>query len=93
MITASRLRTVDTLVPGLALAAAGAVGALGIHHAVPAAPTLSLAILLGVGAANLPRARRFVQGAGRPGLSLAGRGPMRLGIVLLGYQVSDCFQS
>ncbi|MCF6525833.1 YeiH family protein [Streptomyces sp. JJ36] len=70
--------------PGLALAVAGVAAAWGVHLLLPAVPMLSTALLLGLAAAHLPGARGFVRGTGRPGLTLAGKRLMRLGVVLLG---------
>jgi uncharacterized integral membrane protein (TIGR00698 family) len=74
--------------PGLALAGAGVTVAWTVHHAVPAVPMLTAAVVLGVAAAHLPGSRTLVHGPGRPGLSLAARSLMRVGIVLLGLQLS-----
>ncbi|MEU9127681.1 putative sulfate exporter family transporter [Kitasatospora sp. NPDC048540] len=74
--------------PGLALAALGVATAWGVHAAVPAVPRLTAAVALGVAAAHLPGLRGLVRGAARPGLSLAGRRLMRIGIVLLGCKLS-----
>ncbi|MZD04731.1 putative sulfate exporter family transporter [Streptomyces sp. SID5785] len=76
------------LAPGLALAAAGVAAAYGVHALVPAVPTLTAAVVLGVVAAHLPGAAPLVRGVGRPGLSMAGKRLMRLGIVLLGLKLS-----
>ncbi|RSS61341.1 putative sulfate exporter family transporter [Streptomyces sp. WAC06614] len=70
--------------PGLAMASAGALLAWGVHRLVPAVPMLTASVVLGIAAAHLPRLRTFVRGTARPGLSLAGRRLMRIGIVLLG---------
>ncbi|MEV8532352.1 putative sulfate exporter family transporter [Streptomyces sp. NPDC051211] len=70
--------------PGLATAALGALLAWGVHRLVPAVPMLTASVVLGIAVAHLPRVRTFVRGAARPGLSLAGRRLMRIGIVLLG---------
>ncbi|MEV5988383.1 putative sulfate exporter family transporter [Streptomyces sp. NPDC052051] len=75
-------------VPGLALAAVGVAAAFGVHALVPAVPTLTVAVVLGVVAAHLPGAAPLVRGVARPGLSLAGKRLMRLGIVLLGLKLS-----
>lgn len=74
--------------PGLALAAAGVAAARGVHGLAPAVPTLSAAIVLGVAAAHLPGLGALVNGAARPGLTLAGRRLMRIGVVLLGLRLS-----
>ncbi|MFE9258452.1 YeiH family protein [Streptomyces sp. NPDC006879] len=73
--------------PGLALAAAGTAAAWGVHRAAADVPMLTAAVVLGVIGAHLPRLRVFVRGNGRPGLSLAGRRLMRVGIVLLGLDL------
>ncbi|MFJ7267220.1 YeiH family protein [Streptomyces sp. NPDC099050] len=70
--------------PGLGLAAAGVLVAWSVHRLVPWAPMLTVAVVLGIAAAHLPGLRGFVRGPARPGLSLAGRRLMRIGIVLLG---------
>ncbi|MQS05530.1 putative sulfate exporter family transporter, partial [Streptomyces sp. OF1] len=59
-----------------------------VHRLLPAVPMLTAAVVLGLLAAHLPSVRRLVRGAARPGLSLAGRRLMRLGIVLLGLKLS-----
>ncbi|MGP3950099.1 YeiH family protein [Streptomyces sp. 7N604] len=73
---------------GLALAALGVAAAWGVHRALPAVPMLTAAVVLGVGAAHLPGVRGLVRGTGRPGLALAAKRLMRLGIVLLGLKLS-----
>lgn len=74
--------------PGL-LAAAAAVGlALAIHALVPVLPAMTLAVVLGLLAANVPGAADWTAGPARPGLDFAGRHLMRGGIVLLGLKVS-----
>jgi uncharacterized integral membrane protein (TIGR00698 family) len=73
---------------GLGLAAGGVAAAWGVHRAVPAVPLLTAAVVLGIGAAQLPGTRGLVRGRCRAGLSLAGKRLMRLGIVLLGLKLS-----
>ncbi|MER6912759.1 putative sulfate exporter family transporter [Streptomyces sp. NPDC000594] len=73
--------------PGLALAAAATIAAWLVHRAVPAVPLLTAAVLLGVAVAHLPRLRPRLTGPYRPGLALASRRLMRVGIVLLGLKV------
>lgn len=70
--------------PGLGLAAAGVLVAWSLHRLAPWAPMLTVSVVLGIAVAHLPRLRGFVRGPARPGLSLAGRRLMRIGIVLLG---------
>ncbi|MFC3505567.1 YeiH family protein [Micromonospora krabiensis] len=76
------------LLPGLLLAAVGAALAWAVHLLVPAVPALTAAIVLGVAAAHLPGLRERVRGAARPGLSVAAKRLMRVGIVLLGLKLS-----
>ncbi|WP_328299664.1 putative sulfate exporter family transporter [Streptomyces sp. NBC_00435] len=70
--------------PGLGLAAAGVIVAWSVHRLAPWAPMLTVSVVLGITSAHLPGLRGFVRGPARPGLSLAGRRLMRIGIVLLG---------
>ncbi|MCT2591261.1 putative sulfate exporter family transporter [Streptomyces sp. N2-109] len=74
--------------PGLALAAAGVGLAEAVHLLLPAVPMLTAAVVLGIAAAHLPGVRRWVCGPARPGLSLAGKRLMRIGVVLLGLELS-----
>ncbi|MFI8852063.1 YeiH family protein [Streptomyces sp. NPDC053499] len=59
-----------------------------VHLLVPAVPMLTVAVVLGIAAAHLPGLRGLVRGAARPGLTLAGKRLMRLGIVLLGLKLA-----
>ncbi|MEU9940202.1 YeiH family protein [Streptomyces lavendulae] len=77
-------RETSTSWPGLGLAAAGTLVAWCVHEVVPAVPMLTASVVLGIAAAHLPGLRGVVRGPARPGLSLAGRRLMRIGIVLLG---------
>nr|WSX50981.1 putative sulfate exporter family transporter [Streptomyces sp. NBC_00974] len=70
--------------PGLGLALAGVLVAWSVHRLASWAPMLTVSVVLGIAAAHLPGLRGFVRGPARPGLSLAGRRLMRIGIVLLG---------
>lgn len=88
---ATRTRSLPPLggdAPGLLLAAAGVAAAIAVHAAVPAVPKLTAAVVLGMAAAHLPALRPVVRGVARPGLSMAGKRLMRLGIVLLGLKLS-----
>ncbi|MGW5972982.1 YeiH family protein [Streptomyces sp. NPDC055186] len=78
----------EGVVPGLALAAIGVAAAFGVHALVPAVPVLTAAVVLGVVVAHLPGVAPLVRGAARPGLSMAGKRLMRLGIMLLGLKLS-----
>lgn len=55
-----------------------------MHVVVLTVPMLTASVVLGISVAHLPGARAVVRGPARPGLSLAGRRLMRIGIVLLG---------
>lgn len=78
----------EGVVPGLALAAIGVAAAFGVNASVPAVPVLTAAVALGVVVAHLPGVAPLVRGVARPGLSMAGKRLMRLGIVLLGLRLS-----
>ncbi len=69
---------------------AGGAGlvAWGIHLVVPAIPLLTAAVALGIIVAQVPAARPALIGPLAPGLSLASKRFMRLGIVLLGLKLS-----
>ena len=77
-----------TKLPGLAAAAAGAVLCLLLNRVFPALPVLTLAVILGLAAGNLPGLARLTAGTWRPGLAFCARTLLRLGIVLLGLKVS-----
>ena len=81
-------RIIPTLAPGLLLGAAVAAAAFALRASgwpgVSGISPLMLAILLGMGVRNLLGRPE----AARAGLAFALRGPLRLGIVLLGLQVT-----
>ena len=83
--TASALREAA---PGLAGAAAAVAVAVAAHLLLPALPAMTMAVLLGLLAANLPGVSGWTAGPARPGLDFAGKHLMRAGIVLLGLKVS-----
>ncbi|WGW11242.1 putative sulfate exporter family transporter [Saxibacter everestensis] len=74
--------------PGLAAALFGVAAAWAIHSAVPDVPLLTAAVVLGIIAGNVTGIRQFSDGVLKPGLSLAGKRLMRIGIVLLGLKLS-----
>lgn len=75
-------------VPGLALAALGVAAAGAVHLLLPPVPLLTAAVVLGILVAHVPGLRTVAAGTARPGLSLAGKRLMRLGVVLLGLKLS-----
>ena len=74
--------------PGVLVAAAAAVLAGIIHAVVPGFPLLTVAVVLGIAAGQLPALRPALAGVLAPGLSVAATRIMRLGIVLLGLKLS-----
>jgi len=76
------------LIPGLLVAGAAALVAFGIHLLVPAVPMLTAAVALGMIAGQIPRVQRALDGVLKPGLGLAARRLLRIGIVLLGLKLS-----
>nr|WP_246279488.1 putative sulfate exporter family transporter [Psychromicrobium silvestre] len=66
---------------------AAVVLAMGIHLLIPALPAMTVAVVLGILAANLPGSSQAVAGILRPGLNSAGKHLMRAGIVLLGLKL------
>jgi uncharacterized integral membrane protein (TIGR00698 family) len=76
------------ILPGLLTAVVALAFAFAIHGAVPALPAMTLAVVLGLLAANLPGTAVWTAGRARPGLDFAGKHLMRGGIVLLGLKVS-----
>ncbi|MBO9523419.1 MAG: putative sulfate exporter family transporter [Nocardioidaceae bacterium] len=70
--------------PGIGVALAGAVLASLAHRLLPGLGVLTWAVLLGVAAANLG----LVPAGAEPGLRLATRRLLRVGIVLLGLSLS-----
>ena len=74
--------------PGVLVAAAAALLAGTVHALFPALPLLTLAVVFGILAGNLPVAHRAVTGILAPGLRLAATRFMRIGIVLLGLKLS-----
>ncbi|TDT80247.1 putative integral membrane protein (TIGR00698 family) [Arthrobacter sp. AG258] len=73
---------------GLLTAAAAVAAAFLVHGLVPALPAMTVAVVLGVLAANLPGSGAWTAGPARPGLDFAGKHLMRGGIVVLGLKVS-----
>jgi uncharacterized integral membrane protein (TIGR00698 family) len=75
-------------VPGVLLAGAGAAIGWAVHLALPAVPWLTAALVLGVVVGCIPPARHALEGVFARGLAVASRRVLRIGIVLLGLQLS-----
>ncbi len=71
------------LVPGLALAALGAGIGFAVHRLVPGVPVVLVAVALGILFANT----RGAPLAARPGLAFGSGALLKLGIVLLGFDL------
>ena len=74
--------------PGLVVAASAAVVAWLVHLAVPAVPILTAAVALGIVVGQVPALRPALAGRLAPGLGVAARQLLRIGIVLLGLKLS-----
>lgn len=73
---------------GLTVCAVAVLASFGLHELFPAVPMMTIAVVLGVLSANLPRISGYVSGPWKPGLGFAGKKLMRAGIVLLGLKLS-----
>jgi uncharacterized integral membrane protein (TIGR00698 family) len=74
------------VIRGLGVALAAAAAGFGIHAVLPIVPWLTASLVLGVIAGIV--ARPAVDGALKPGLAVAARRLLRIGIVLLGLKLS-----
>jgi len=81
-------RRAPAWLPGLVVAGLAALAALAVSAILPAVPLLTAAVALGVAAGQIPRVRAWLGGAPKPGLALASRRLMRIGVVLLGLKLS-----
>lgn len=79
---------VRAMAPGLAACLVAVALAFGIHALLPSLPAMTIAVVLGIVAANMPGVAGWVGGAWQPGLRFAGKHLMRAGIVLLGLKLS-----
>jgi uncharacterized integral membrane protein (TIGR00698 family) len=70
------------------LAAAGAAAGFGVHWLLPWFPWLTASLVFGVLAGSVPPFRGPLDGTFKPGLAIASRRLLRLGIVVLGLQLS-----
>ncbi len=87
MLTVHAPASRPTVVPGLLVAAAGAVVALGTTHLIPGASPLLVAIVLGVVVANVGLPAPVVEVL-EPGLGMAAKRLLRVGVALLGVQLA-----
>ncbi|MGV8877383.1 MAG: YeiH family protein [Rhodoglobus sp.] len=87
MSRASARASLARNVPGLGLACAGFGVALLISFLVPAIPTLTACVVLGIVFSALPLSGALAS-AVRPGLAIAARRLLRIGVVLLGFKLS-----
>lgn len=74
--------------PGVGLAAVGAAAGFGVHLLVPGIPWLTASIVLGVVVSCITPVRPALDGILKPGLTHASRRVLRIGIALLGLQLS-----
>lgn len=79
---------VRSIWPGLLACAVAAAVSFLLHFLVPALPVMTVAVVLGILAANLPFGSAAAGGVLQPGLSFAGKHLMRAGVVLLGLKLS-----
>lgn len=74
--------------PGLGLSALGAAAGFGIHALLPGVPWLTASIVLGVIVSCIVPVRPALDGVFQAGLTQSSRRVLRLGIVVLGLQLS-----
>lgn len=76
------------LAPGLAAVAVAVLAGFLLHRVAAGIPVLTAAVGLGLLAGNIPGPAALAAGSWRPGIALAAKRFLRLGIVLLGLKVS-----
>jgi uncharacterized integral membrane protein (TIGR00698 family) len=74
--------------PGMLLAALGAAAGYGVHLLLPGLPWLTASLILGVLVGSVPAIRPALDGVLKPGLAIAARRLLRIGIVVLGLKLS-----
>jgi uncharacterized integral membrane protein (TIGR00698 family) len=74
--------------PGILLAALGSVAGYGVHLLLPGLPWLTASLILGVIVGCVPAVRPSLDGLFKPGLTLASKRLLRIGIVVLGLKLS-----
>jgi uncharacterized integral membrane protein (TIGR00698 family) len=70
------------------LAALGAAAGYGVHLLLPGLPWLTASLILGVLVGSVPAIRPALDGVLKPGLAIAARRLLRIGIVVLGLKLS-----
>lgn len=75
-------------VPGLVVAGAAYGLAWSLHLVLPGLPVLTWCVLLGVAVAQVRPLRPMLDGSWQPGLTFASKRLLRIGVVLLGLQLS-----
>jgi uncharacterized integral membrane protein (TIGR00698 family) len=73
---------------GVGVAGMATLVAWAVHALVPGIPLLTAAVVLGIVVGQLPVLRPALTGPLKPGLSLAAKRLMRVGVVLLGLKLS-----
>jgi uncharacterized integral membrane protein (TIGR00698 family) len=74
--------------PGLGFAAVGAAAGYGVHTLLPGLPWLTASLILGVLVGCIPPLRPALEGVFTPGLTIAAKRLLRIGIVVLGLKLS-----
>ncbi|MHA7304135.1 YeiH family protein [Arthrobacter sp. TMN-49] len=82
------LSAIRKLSPGLAVALLAVGVSLLVHAFVPMLPAMTIAVVLGIAAVNIPGTSSLCQGPWRAGLNFAGKHLMRVGIIFLGLKLS-----
>ncbi len=75
------------MIAGLAVALLAVGAGFLLHLLVPAVPQLTVCVVLGVAAGQVPAATRWLDGPLAPGIATAARRCLRIGVVLLGLQL------
>ncbi|WP_375406115.1 YeiH family protein [uncultured Amnibacterium sp.] len=75
------------MIAGLAIALLAVGAGFLLHLLVPAVPQLTVCVVLGVAAGQVPAATRWLDGPLAPGIATAARRCLRIGVVLLGLQL------
>ncbi|UFS59753.1 YeiH family protein [Subtercola endophyticus] len=74
--------------PGVAVAGLATLVAFSLHLLVPAIPLLTAAVGLGMLVGQIPATQRLLDTVLKPGIAVAARRLLRIGIVLLGLKLS-----